>query len=226
MIHILEMEGLSLAGKAGCVLKFVQELQDKLDFGEVGALYQVRQKYENHSFIMELSQKLFMHKENEDLKYYHVHAYFRTYIDLEHIHANDPLDLEHALSMFWNSQADKAFYLQKHQNFNRSHQEQLYVFQNILVYFVYRYFMKSFYDYDMSSKIKVAIMSAIMIKELAVVRWIKEGKLTQADLVDISHRYSKDVEHFEKNIEKLERIFETQEVYGVDKIIHTLMHTF
>jgi lysine-N-methylase len=226
IIHILEMTNLSLGVRAGIVLSFVQELQDRLDFAELEALAQVRQKYEKPSFIRELTQDLDAFKANEDLKYNNVHAYFKTYASLEHINPNDPLDLEYGLSMFWNTQADKAFYFQKHKAFNQYYKEKMHVFQNILTYFVYRYFMKSFYDYDMSSKIKVAMMSTIMIKELAIIRWIKKGEFSQADMVDISHSYSKDVEHLEKNIETLEIIFETQEEYNMDKIINTLMNEY
>ena len=86
--------------------------------------------------------------------------------------------------------------------------------------------MKSIFDYDVSAKIKIAIMSMIMIKELAVVRFIENGQFTEVDMVDISHMYSKDVEHLEQNIEALQEIFETEEAYEVDKIIMTLMNTF
>ncbi len=79
IIHILEMANLSLGVRAGIVLSFVQELQDKLDFGELEALAQVRQKYERPSCITKLTQELDAHKANEDLKYHNVHAYFKTY---------------------------------------------------------------------------------------------------------------------------------------------------
>lgn len=65
-----------------------------------------------------------------------------------------------------------------------------------------------------------------MIKELAVVRWIENGQFTEVDMVDICHMYSKDVEHLEENIETLQEIFETEEVYEVDKIVITLMNEF
>ena len=85
--------------------------------------------------------------------------------------------------------------------------------------------MKAVFDYDVSAKIKTAIVSYIMIKELYLIRWIEEGgKLSEEDLVDIAHTYSKDIEHLEENIETLAEVFETNNVFDVNNIIVTLMN--
>ena len=83
--------------------------------------------------------------------------------------------------------------------------------------------MKAVFDYDVLAKIKTALVSYIMIKELLIVRWIEEGgKLTENDLVEIAHTYSKDVEHLEENIETLAEVFETNNIFSIDNLIITL----
>lgn len=226
IINIIEMPHLSLGTKAGIVLKLVEEVQDKIDFDEMDEVKDIIEKYNTRSFIEALINDLDAYKGNEAIKYHHVHAYLKTYKDLEHINEHDPLGLNNALRSFWTSEADRVLYMDKHQAFNAYYKENMYKFKNIFVYFIFRYFMKSIFDYDMSSKIKIALISTIMIKELAVVRWVQSGKFTEADLVDISHMYSKDVEHLEENIEALQEIFETEEIYTVDKILMTLMNEF
>ena len=224
IIHILEMAEIPLGIRAVIVLKFVEELQDKIDFDEMVAINQIREKYDQRTYINELMNALSTDKGNEVIKHRDVYEYFKTYRDLEHINEEDPLGLNKVLRTYWRSEADRDLYLNKHQAFNHYYKENMVKFKKILVYFIFRYFMKSFFDYDMSSKIKVALMSTIMIKELAVVRWIENGEFSDVDMVDISYRYSRDIEHLEKNIETLERIFETEEVYGVDQMINTLMN--
>lgn len=226
IIDMLEMTDISLEARAGVVLRFVEEIQDKIDFDELDEIKDVREKYNKSSFIEELINDLYQYKGNEVIKYNNVHEYFKTYSDLEHINANDPLGLNNALRNLRKSEEDRAFYINKHKAFNHYYKDNMYKFKNILVYFIFRYFMKSIFDYDMSSKIKIAIMSTIMIKELAVVRWIETGQFTEVDMVDISHMYSKDVEHLEENIETLQEIFETEGVYEVDQIVITLMNEF
>ena len=84
--------------------------------------------------------------------------------------------------------------------------------------------MKAVFDYDVSAKIKTAIVSYLMIKELCIVRFTEEGQLNDADIVDISHMYSKDIEHLEENIEKLAEIFEINDVFKVEEIINVLIN--
>lgn len=226
MIQILEKADYPLGIRAAIVLKFVEELQDKLDFGEFDAMNQFIEKYNDGSHINALMNKLNGFKVNETIKYQDITLYFKTFSDLEHINDKDPLGLNRVLETYLKSEEDKAFYRDQAKAFNEYYEEQRDHFKKILVYFVYRYFMKSFFDYDMSSKIKVAMISTIMIKALAVVRWIEKQEFDVADMVVVSQSYSKDIEHLEKNVETLERIFETDEVYTYDRIINTLVNEF
>lgn len=226
IIDIIEVVDIPLGIRAVIVLRFVEELQDKISFGELDAIKQISRKYSDKNHIKGLVEDLHLYTGNEVAKYKDVHEYFKTYRDLEHINENDPLGLNKVLGTFWNSEADRIRHIEGHKTFNHYYNKEADNFKKILIYFIYRYFMKSFYDYDMSSKIKVAMISTIMIKELAVIRWLDNNEFTEVDMVDISHEYSKDVEHLVENVEMLERIFETEEVYSVDKIINTLMLTF
>lgn len=226
IINIIELPKISLGAKGSVLLKFAKEVQDKIDLGDMDEIKDIIEKYNKSSFIEELINDLSKYKGNEGVKYNNVYEYFKTYRDLEHINPNDQLGLNKVLKSFWKSEEDREFYIDSHKKFNSYYENNMYKFKNILVYFIFRYFMKSIFDYDISSKIKIAIISIIIIKELAVVRWIEKGEFTEADMVGISHMYSKDVEHLEENIEKLQEVFETEEVYEVDKILITLMNEF
>ena len=103
-------------------------------------------------------------------------------------------------------------------------EDKIYKFENILVYFVFRYLMKAVFDYDALAKIKTAIISYMMIRELAVVRYIENYEFTDEDMVDIAHTYSKDIEHLEENIEALAELFETNEVFDIEEMVMALMN--
>ena len=80
--------------------------------------------------------------------------------------------------------------------------------------------------HDVSAKIKTAIVSYLLVQGVMYCkRWIENGsKFAEEDLVDISHTYSKDVEHLEENIESLAEIFETNDVFSVEEMLITLMN--
>ncbi len=144
--------------------------------------------------------------------------------ELKHINPNDPLGLDDALRYFWQSEDDREIYLAKSKAFDKYYEDSIYKFEHILVYFIFRYFMKAVFDYDVSAKVKTAIVSYLMIRELALVRFTEEGDFTEEDMIDIAHTYSKDIEHLEENIETLAEIFETNEAFSVKKMLITLMN--
>ena len=86
--------------------------------------------------------------------------------------------------------------LQKH-----SYSEQL------MVYFVFTYFCGGIYDGRGYSKMLMAVVSTLLIEELAMaVYWKKEKQFTFMDMVEVAHHYSREVEHSDENLETLERI--------------------
>ena len=224
ILQILQDRMINLNKRAALVLKFTAEIQDKIDNSRISEIKSVREKYASKELVLEMAQNLSQYENQQSIKYNNIHEYFKVFKDLKHITPFDPLGLDDALRYFWQSKEDEELYLNKHAAFNEYYKEKEYKFENILVYFVFRYFMKAVFDYDASAKIKLAIVSYIMIKELAVVRYIENNEFTDEDMVDIAHTYSKDIEHLEENIESLAEIFETNEVFNVDKVITTLMN--
>ena len=224
VLNILQNRNIDLNIRAAIVLLFVKEIQDKIDESEISDIKLVREKYSDDNYIKEAINSLEKYKNSEDDKYNNVHEYFNVFKGLKHINPNDPLGLDDAIRYFWQSEDDKEIYLYKNKAFNKYYEESIYKFEHILVYFIFRYFMKAVFDYDVSAKVKTAIVSYLMIRELCVVRFTEEGELTDADIVDISHMYSKDIEHLEENIEALAEVFETNDVFAVDEMIRILMN--
>lgn len=225
VFKILQNREIDLNKRVSIILKFIGEVQDKIDSNLIQGIKEIVEKYSTAKFIEDIAKDIESYKSKESIKYNNVHEIFKVFKDLKHINPNDPLALEDALRYFWQNEEDEYIYLEKHNQFDKYFNDKIYKFENILVYFVFRYFMKAVFDYDVLAKIKAALVSYIMIKELLIVRWIEEGgKLTENDLVEIAHTYSKDVEHLEENIETLAEVFETNKVFSIDNLIITLMN--
>lgn len=224
VLNILQDRDINLNTRVAIVLCFTKEIQDKIDENEITDIKSVREKYSDKEFIKEVISSFEKYNNNEDAKYNNMKEYFNVFKSLKHINPNDPLGLDDAIRYFWQSEEDKDIYLAKNKAFDKYYEDSKYKFEQILVYFIFRYFMKAVFDYDVSAKVKTAIVSYLMIKELCIVRFTEEGELTDADIVDIAHMYSKDIEHLEENIESLAEIFETNEVFNVEEIIKVLMN--
>ena len=224
VMDMLQDRDIDLRKRVALALLFVDEIQEKIDESEIKEIKSVREKYSDKLFLEELLEKLEEYKDNEGIKYDNIQEYFNVFRDLKHITPNYPLGLNDALRYFWQADEDEELYILKHKQFVEYYEDKIYKFENILVYFVFRYFMKAVFDYDALAKIKTAIISYMMIRELAVVRYIENNEFTDEDMVDIAHTYSKDIEHLEENIEALAELFETNEVFDIEEMVMALMN--
>ena len=224
VMDIIQDRTIDLRKRAVVALLFVDEIQEKIDESEIKEIKSVREKYLDKGFLEELINELEEYRDNEGSKYDDMHEYFKVFKDLKHITPDDPLGLNDALRYFWQTDEDEELYIIKHRQFEEYYNDKLYKFENILVYFVFRYFMKAVFDYDVLAKIKTALVSYMVIRELAVVRYIENNEFTDEDIVDIAHTYSKDIEHLEENIEALAELFETNDVFDIEEMVMALMN--
>ena len=224
VMDIIQDRTIDLRKRAVVALLFVDEIQEKIDESEIKEIKSVREKYLDKGFLEELINELEEYRDNEGSKYDDMHEYFKVFKDLKHITPDDPLGLNDALRYFWQTDEDEELYIIKHRQFEEYYKDKLYKFENILVYFVFRYFMKAVFDYDILAKIKTALVSYMIIRELAVVRYIENNEFTDEDMVDIAHTYSKDIEHLEENIEALAELFETNKVFDIEEMVMALMN--
>lgn len=98
-----------------------------------------------------------------------------------------------------------------------------YEYEHLLVYFTFRYFMRAYYDDNILTKAQFAVASVLMIRDMDVMRYIKNGrKFTLADRIDTAKIYSKEVEHSEENMELLAEDFQFEEVFAPESMIRQL----
>lgn len=92
-------------------------------------------------------------------------------------------------------------------------------FENILAYFVFRYFLKGCMDGDVLTKAKIAIMGTVMIMHCDMAVWKRNGgQISFDERVDVAHLYSREVEHSEENFDNLAKIFKKKSTFSVKKL--------
>ncbi len=224
IFNILQNRNIDLNIRAAIILDFAKEVQDKIDEDDLTSLKTIKERYMDKNFINKTSDDLNKTIRDKEQWYTDIEEYFYVFKGLKHINNNDPLGLDKVLYYIKSSAENKDIYLDKYKEFKKFYKDNMYKFENILVYFVFRYFMKSVFDYDVAAKVKTAVVSYLIIKQLCVVRWIESGYLSDEDIVDISHTYSKDIEHLEENIDTLADIFKMNPVFKEDRIINILIN--
>ena len=79
--------------------------------------------------------------------------------------------------------------------------------EQILVYFLYTYFPGSVYDGKLFAKVQMAVHCTWMIQLLWMAKWRMNGrKLDRVEMTEILYRFSREIEHSDENLEKLDEM--------------------
>lgn len=224
IFDILQNREIGLNHRCAIILAFINEVQEKIDLNDINSIKDINKKYLNKEFIDETINYFQTFNNKLEQKYINIYKILNTFKDLKHIKPNDILGLENSLRYFWKNEEDIKVYLSINDSFNNYYKDKEYQFEQILIYYIFRYFMKAVFDYDVLAKVKFALISFIVIKELSVVRYFENREFLDEDIVYIAHTYSKDIEHLEENVETLQELFETNSEFNIEKFMITLLN--
>lgn len=109
--------------------------------------------------------------------------------------------------------------IKKEYEFNKYLNNEEYIMENLLIYLIYKYFMRALYTKDLNKEINNVIISYVMIKMLLLGQYdANENKLKEDDFVEVFYVFSRVIEH---NKIFLNKIYEAIKEVGYDKIAYT-----
>jgi lysine-N-methylase len=92
-------------------------------------------------------------------------------------------------------------------------------YEHLLVYFVFRYMMNAAYDYDILTYGKLVIVSTLVVRDMDVARYCRNGgSFSLFDRIDIARIFSKEVEHSEGNAEDLKEMCMMEEIASAEAL--------
>ncbi|MBE6053149.1 MAG: flagellar protein FliB [Clostridium sartagoforme] len=220
--NILQNREIKLIDRCILALAFVNEVQEKIDSNNISSIRNIKDNYLSKEFLYDKLKSFQKFNNQLEAKYENIYSIINIFKDLKHLKAEYIEELETPLRYFWKADEDIKLYSELNLSFNDYYKNNEYKFEQIIIYYVYRYFMKSVFDYDAIAKIKFALISFIIIKELSVIRYLENKEFLHEDLVDISYKYSRDIEHLEENVEILQELFESRDEFSFENFIITL----
>lgn len=99
--------------------------------------------------------------------------------------------------------------------------------EQLMVYFVFTYFCGAVYDENAYGKIKLAVVSTLLICEIT--RGIfadsaeKSGKDLFSILTESAWKYSKEIEHSDVNLGRLERLFREKSCCSLENLLRVVL---
>lgn len=96
--------------------------------------------------------------------------------------------------------------------------------EQLMVYFIFSHFCGAVYDENAYGRIKFAVVSTLLIQEMAQAVWcLQDQTFDFDDLVEIAHRYAKEVEHSDLNLEEFQKSFRTNEEFRLKELLKAIL---
>lgn len=120
-------------------------------------------------------------------------------------------------------QGGADIYREYYKEFDKVYTDSVYEYRQLLIYYVYRYFLSAVYDYDVLLKVKNAIVGYVILKHLDVAAFVDNGnEFTKAEQIDIAHLYSRQFEHSYTNFERYSEMFCKKRCYSLSSLMRFL----
>lgn len=111
-----------------------------------------------------------------------------------------------------------------YKEFDRYYADRQFEYRQLMMYYVFRYFLDAVYDINLVLKVKNGIIGYIILKHLDVAAWYNNsGKLSKDEQIDMAHLYSRQFEHSYTNFEKYSEMFMSKRCYSISSLRRLLM---
>lgn len=228
ILKMIQNREVDIRVRMGMVLELSKKLQIAADKGE---LFQIDELLENFG---EMDSLLKMQKQMEedpigDTEYCsEMRKMFRTFSKLEVLKEDWPEYVRKAERLLFGE--GQSEYLENRKAFHEtiglksaSYDVWSCLLEQLMVYFVFTYFCGAVYDDRILGKMQTAIVSTILIQELALAVWIEKREAFDfMDFVDVAHRYSREIEHSNINLLRLEKLFDRLPIFQPGQLIRIL----
>jgi len=209
MISILQDRSLNVKIRGGLLYGMARDVQRRVDRQDIFACQDVIVKYKKERARLFVEEQIYRNEcEKEDL-------YMFRRVMLEQLHELELLKEDWYVQLIETRQrifkdgadhymdiANKfAKWIEDNQHPWEIQKEQL------LVYFIFTYLCGAVYDGNVLPKVQMALISVEILEDMMMARWIRnEYTLDTEDVIELVYRYSREVEHSDINLKRMEKL--------------------
>ena len=229
ILQVLQNRDIDIMMRIGMVLRFAQKMQEAIDEEEIFRIDDLLKDFGEMENILEFEKDLANYKIGENEYCAVMRKTFRVFGKLEVLKEDWPEYVKRAeIALYAEGQ---SIYENNRRAFHKSiglkssaYESWAIYLEQLMVYFVFTYFCGAVYDGNIIGKLQTAVVSTILIQELAIAKWCKqEKKLVFEDVVDIAHRVSREIEHSDVNLIRLEKICQKMPMFSAEELMRVVL---
>ena len=170
-------------------------------------------KYQREEVQLEMKEKLkelHTYENAKELYDASLKSFIKLY-QLEQLHDHWEMHLEETETILYRAGSGPYWELkQEFEGWMKKNLPDYEIFmEQLLVYFIQTYFCGAVYDGYIGSKVRMAVVSVHMIYEMLMARWERNDHfLDMEEVIQVVYEYSRELEHSDWNLEKLEELLD------------------
>lgn len=230
MIGTLQNRNIDVMTRIGMALELTQKMQQAIDQNEIYQIDDMLETFGSMDSMIEFQGRAEGCRFGENEYCSTMRKLFRTFYKMEVLNADWP-DLVKRAEVFLYADGQSR-YEELRQRFqldvglkSQSYETWSCWLEQLMVYYVFTYFCGAVYDGAILSKMQMIVVLVLLTIELSIAKWIEQGEtLTFTEFVDIAHRVSREIEHSDVNIRRLEKLCEKTPTLQAEKLIQLLTY--
>lgn len=183
----------------------------------------IRQRHESSGFqsgfLKKISDRCFLDVDRTEL----MKKIWKTIIPKLEVLAPDWTDfLKSTLESLYHRCPDESAYTELLLDFQDAFPQWQIQKEQLLVYWLYTYFCGAVYDERIFAKAKMAVICTLFIEELVLGLYAQKSaseSITFEDLVSVSYRFSRELEHSDQNLNMLEELLEKEDLFSLEHLL-------
>lgn len=220
--QIIRNRNFTIDARCMLYLDFAKKLQKKLDTERLCSMdYEIR-VYAQEDYLkkrLSVLQEQFNHTE---AAFETIPQFFDTFAGMEVINPDWYQCLARNTAFFKEYNTAGAYHTCA-QEFTAYYQTREYEYEQLMMYYVYRYFLNAVNDNEILQKAKIGVIGYLVLKHLDMALWDTNGKtLSFTEQVDMAHLYSRQFEHSYTNFEVYNGFFRKKRRYSYTRLMESL----
>lgn len=224
IIELLQKREIDLMIRISMVLGFAKQLQDAIDEDELFRIDEMIVSFGTMEGIADFHNKRSNYTIGEHEYYSNMRKIFRVFNQFE-VLKSDWTDYVKKAELMLFSEGQKAYEDNRKEFFKSLTEEWDVWIEQFMIYFIYTYFCGAVYDGNVLGKMQSAVVSFLLMQELLLATYKSEKKKVDFDkFVDVVHRVSREIEHSDFNLIRLEKMCEKTPYLHVDQLLRVLLY--
>lgn len=222
LLELLQNRNYRIEYRMGAALGFVHDLQRRIRSQAIFQIDELIGRYQAQDTMERIGRKLEVYKK-AGRKTALLDKMMEALESLEVLNTEFPRYVQKSRYILY--ERGDIWYQSKRRLFQEENPLLEIVMEQLMVYFVFTYFCGAVYDNNAYTKMKMAFLSTLLIREWMMAVWIKEGKQSDiSPIVEISYRYSRELEHSDFNLNTMEEMLGKNPLFSMKNLLTVLIN--